>query len=93
VIDTATDEIVGRIPTTREFPHTAAFSPDGKHALLTQESKGVVPGTMDVVERENLKKVASVDIGLQATGIGVVPPSAPSGARPAQGSPHRLATD
>lgn len=71
VIDTATNEIVGRIPTTREFPHTAAFTPDGRYALLTQESKGVIPGAMDVVERETLRKVASVDIGLQATGIGV----------------------
>ncbi|MFN2432250.1 MAG: YncE family protein [Gemmatimonadota bacterium] len=72
VVDTATDRIVGRVPTTREFPHTAAFSPDGRHALLTQESRGVVPGALDVVERESLRKVASVDVGLQATGIGVV---------------------
>jgi DNA-binding beta-propeller fold protein YncE len=72
VIDTQTNKIVGRIPTTREFPHTAAFSPDGAYALLTQESKGVIPGAMDVVERGSLKKVMSVDVGLQATGIGVV---------------------
>jgi DNA-binding beta-propeller fold protein YncE len=73
VIDTATNEIVGRVATTREFPHTVAFTPDGAYALLTQESKGVVPGAMDVVDRKTLEKVTSVDIGLQATGIGIAP--------------------
>jgi DNA-binding beta-propeller fold protein YncE len=71
VIDTADDAVLGRIATTREFPHTVAFTPDGAYALLTQESKGVVPGTMDVVDRKTLQKVTSVDIGLQATGIGI----------------------
>lgn len=74
VIDTATNAVVGRVATTREFPHTAAFSPDGAYALLTQESKGVIPGALDVVERKSLRKVTSVDVGLQATGIGVAPP-------------------
>jgi DNA-binding beta-propeller fold protein YncE len=78
VIDTGTDEIVGRIATTREFPHTVAFTPDGAHALLTQESRGVIPGAMDVVDRESLEKLTSVDIGLQATGIGVAPGGAPT---------------
>jgi DNA-binding beta-propeller fold protein YncE len=71
VIDTATNEIAGRVATTREFPHTVAFTPDGAYALVTQESKGVVPGAMDVVDRKTLEKVTSVDIGLQATGIGI----------------------
>ncbi len=72
VVDTVADSIVGRIPTTREFPHTVAFTPDGAYALLTQESKGVIPGAMDVVDRKSLQKLTSVDIGLQATGIGIV---------------------
>jgi YVTN family beta-propeller protein len=71
VVDTAADSIVGRIATTREFPHTVAFTPDGGYALLTQESKGVIPGAMDVVDQKTLAKVTSVDIGLQATGIGI----------------------
>lgn len=78
VVDTGTNDIVARIATTREFPHTLAFSPDGAHALLTQESKGVIPGAMDIVDRRTFEKVASVDIGLQATGIGVAPDRSPS---------------
>ncbi|MBA2564154.1 MAG: YncE family protein [Gemmatimonadetes bacterium] len=72
VVDTSTNDVVGRIATTREFPHTVAFSPDGAHALVSQESRGVVPGALDVVDRRTLRKVGSVDVGLQATGVGVV---------------------
>lgn len=80
VVDTATNEIVGRVPTTREFPHTAAFSPDGRYALLTQESRGVVPGALDVVDRQTLEKVKTLDVGLQATGVGISRLPAPSSA-------------
>jgi DNA-binding beta-propeller fold protein YncE len=71
VLDAATLDLEGRIATTREFPHTVAFTPDGRYALLTQESRGVIPGAVDVVDRRTLQKVGTMDIGLQATGIGV----------------------
>jgi DNA-binding beta-propeller fold protein YncE len=73
VLDAATLDVKGRIATTREFPHTVAFTPDGRYALLTQESRGVIPGAVDVVDRKTLAKVGTFDVGLQATGIGVVP--------------------
>ncbi|WP_373396333.1 hypothetical protein V8V91_16715 [Algoriphagus halophilus] len=49
--------------------HGVSISPDSKYAFISVEGIGGEPGTMDVIDIKNAKKVASVDMGKQAGGI------------------------
>jgi YVTN family beta-propeller protein len=72
LIDAATLVELARIPTTKPFPHGVAFAPDGHHAFVSQESKGVNPGAVDVIDLATRTKAASIDVPLQPTGITVL---------------------
>ncbi len=58
------------LPSSRRIPHGVAMSPDSRYAFITVEGIGNDPGTVDVVDLEASARVASVDVGRQAGGIG-----------------------
>jgi hypothetical protein len=60
---------VARIPTTKKIPHGIAYSPDGRYAFISQESIGVDPGAVDVIDLTTRTKVATAPVPLQPTGI------------------------
>ncbi len=72
VIDTATETPVATNPSSASHPHTFAFGPDGM-VYLSMESHAVVPGAIDVIDPRTLTTLRSIPVGLQATGVGVVP--------------------
>jgi len=69
LIDAGTREEVARIPTTKPFPHGVAYSPDNRFAFVSQESKGVDPGAVDVIDLSTHRHVATIPVPLQPTGI------------------------
>ncbi|MBA3318308.1 MAG: YncE family protein [Gemmatimonadales bacterium] len=70
VIDAASGRELARIATTRRVPSGLVISPDSRFAFVTQEGVGSEPGTVDVIDLRTLGRVASVDLGQQAGGIG-----------------------
>jgi YVTN family beta-propeller protein len=72
LIDAATLLEAARIRTTKPFPHGVAYSPDNHYAFISQESKGVNPGAVDVIDLTRHANVASIDVPLQPTGITVL---------------------
>ncbi|MFT6109408.1 MAG: DNA-binding beta-propeller fold protein YncE [Planctomycetota bacterium] len=76
VIDLASGEELARIPTSRRIPHGVVLTPDSRFAFITCEDKGATPGAVDAIDLTTLKRVSSVDIGLQAGGIALFPRSA-----------------
>ncbi|HUF89408.1 MAG TPA: beta-propeller fold lactonase family protein [Gemmatimonadota bacterium] len=72
VIDVAEERAIATRPSSASHPHTFAFGPDGR-VYLSMESHAVVPGAIDVIDPATLETVRSIEVGLQATGVGVVP--------------------
>ena len=72
LIDAATLTDVARIPTTKPFPHGVAYAPDGRYAFVSQESKGVDPGAVNVIDLQTKTSVASIAVPLQPTGITIL---------------------
>jgi DNA-binding beta-propeller fold protein YncE len=66
-IDTGKE--LGRIPTKRKVVHGVVVSPDSRYAFVTVEGVGTEPGTVEVVDLEARKTVATVDTPSQAAGI------------------------
>ena len=71
VFDTRTWTEAARIATTKRIPHGIAFSPDGRYAFVSQESVGTDPAAVDAIDLQTLKRVASLPLPPQATGIAV----------------------
>ena len=46
------------------------MSPDSRYAFISVEGIGNDPGSVDVIDLEDGSRVASVDVGRQAGGIG-----------------------
>jgi len=69
LIDATTLAEVARVPTAKPFPHGVAYSPDNRFAFISQESKGVDPGAVDVIDLTTRKDVATIPVPLQPTGI------------------------
>jgi len=59
-----------RVPTSRRVPHGVAISPDGRYAFVSCEGVGGEAGTVDVLDLERRQRTATVEVGLQAGGIG-----------------------
>ena len=76
VIDPASGEELARIPTSRRVPHGVVLTPDSRFAFVTCEDKGATPGSVDAIDLTTLKRVSTVDVGLQAGGIALFPQSA-----------------
>ncbi|HEY6110838.1 MAG TPA: YncE family protein [Gemmatimonadales bacterium] len=60
---------VARVATTKKLPHGIAYSPDGRYAFVSQESIGVDPGAVDVIDLTTRTRVATAPVPLQPTGI------------------------
>jgi YVTN family beta-propeller protein len=73
VFDTRTWREAARVPTSKRVPHGIAFSPDGRYAFVTVESVGSDPGAVDAIDLTSLRRVASVEVRYQPTGIAVKP--------------------
>jgi DNA-binding beta-propeller fold protein YncE len=69
VIDLKTGKELARIPTKRRVVHGAVISPDDRYAFISIEGIGSEPGTVEVIDLQTLKSVATVDVGGQAGGI------------------------
>ncbi len=69
VFDLKTGKELARIPTRRKVVHGAVVSPDNRYAFISVEGIGSEPGTVEVIDLEALKTVATVDVAQQAAGI------------------------
>ena len=69
VIDLKTGKELARIPTKRRVVHGAVVTPDDRYAFISVEGVGAEPGTVEVIDLQTLKLVASIDVGGQAGGI------------------------
>jgi len=57
------------VPASRRITHGVAVSPDSRYAFISVEGVGDDPGTVDVIDLETYRTVASVEVGSQASGI------------------------
>src|SRR5438876_1068014 len=64
---------VAKIPTSKPLPHGVAYSPDGRWAFVSQESVGIDPGAVDVIDLTTRARVASIPVPRQPTGIPLLP--------------------
>ncbi len=69
IFDPVTGRELARIPTKRKVVHGAVVSPDNRYAFISVEGVGSEPGTVEVIDLNSLKTVATVDVGPQAAGI------------------------
>lgn len=69
VIDLKSGRELARIPTKRRVVHGAVVSPDDRYAFISIEGIGSDPGTVEIIDLQSLKSVATVDVGAQAGGI------------------------
>jgi DNA-binding beta-propeller fold protein YncE len=69
IFDPVTGHELARIPTKRKIVHGAVISPDDHYAFISVEGIGSEPGTVEVIDLQSLKTVATVDVGPQAAGI------------------------
>ena len=69
VYDLKSGRELARIPTKRRIIHGAAVSPDNRYAFISVEGVGSEPGTVEVIDLDSLKTVATVDLPEQAAGI------------------------
>jgi YVTN family beta-propeller protein len=64
---------VAKIPTSKSLPHGVAYSPDGRWAFVSQESVGIDPGAVDVIDLTTRARVATIPVPRQPTGITILP--------------------
>jgi DNA-binding beta-propeller fold protein YncE len=69
VFDLAAGTSRGRIDTSIRIAHGVVISPDSRYAFVSVEGVGAEPGRVDVFDLDALQRVASVDVGQQASGI------------------------
>jgi DNA-binding beta-propeller fold protein YncE len=69
VYDAKSGRELARIPTKRRVIHGAVVSPDNRYAFISVEGVGSEPGTVEVIDLDSLKTVATVDVPEQAAGI------------------------
>jgi len=69
VFDIAMGKELARVATRRRVVHGVAISPDDRYAFISVEGIAAEPGTVEVLDLETLRIVASVDVAPQAGGI------------------------
>ena len=67
--DVETGREKARIKNTRKVTHGVAISPDSRYAFISVEGIGGEPGSVDIIDLDNLRMVHHVDVGKQAAGI------------------------
>jgi DNA-binding beta-propeller fold protein YncE len=60
---------LARLPTKRKVLHGVVVSPDNRYAFVSVEGIGSEPGTVEIIDLEALKTVATVDVAPEAAGI------------------------
>lgn len=78
LIDAGTLAEVARVPTSKKIVHGVAYSPDSRLAYISCESIGADSGAVDVIDLAGRKRVASIAIPGQPTGITILPSRSPS---------------
>ncbi len=63
---------VAKIATSKPLPHGVAYSPDGRWAFISQESVGIDPGAVDVIDLTTRARVATIPVPRQPTGITIL---------------------
>ena len=69
VFDPKTGKELAHLPTKRKVVHGAVVTPDNRYAFISVEGVGTDPGTVEVIDLQSLKTVATVDVPEQAAGI------------------------
>jgi DNA-binding beta-propeller fold protein YncE len=69
VFDLEKGASAGRIDTSIKIAHGVVVSPDSRYAFVSVEGIGAEPGKVDIFDLAAMKRVASVDVGQQASGI------------------------
>ncbi|HEV2883988.1 MAG TPA: hypothetical protein VGW36_03970 [Pyrinomonadaceae bacterium] len=69
VIDIKSGREIVRLPTKRTVLHGVVVSPDDRYAFVSVEGVGAEPGTVEIIDLQALKIVASVDVAAEAAGI------------------------
>ena len=69
IFDLATGKELATLKTKRKVLHGAVISPDDRYAFVSVEGIGAEPGTVEIIDLETLKIVASVDVAPEAAGI------------------------
>lgn len=69
VFDLDSGESAGVIETSTSVVHGVTISPDDRFAFVSVEGVGSEPGKVDVLDLRTLRRVADVDVGMQASGI------------------------
>jgi DNA-binding beta-propeller fold protein YncE len=69
IYDLASAKELAKIPTKRKVVHGVVISPDSRYAFVTVEGVGEEPGTVEILDLQAKKNVASVDTPPQAAGI------------------------
>lgn len=60
---------LAKIKNSRRVSHGIAMSPDNKYAFVSIEGIGGEPGSVDVIDLNNLELVSTAELGKQAGGI------------------------
>ena len=69
IFDPKSGKELARLPTKRKVVHGAVVTPDNRYAFISVEGIGSDPGTVEVIDLETLKAVATLDVPAQAAGI------------------------
>jgi YVTN family beta-propeller protein len=69
LIDAARLVETARIPTSKKVVHGIAYSPDSRRAYVSCESIGSDAGAVDLIDVASKKRIASIPIAGQPTGI------------------------
>ncbi|MBV6521585.1 MAG: hypothetical protein MNPFHGCM_01726 [Gemmatimonadaceae bacterium] len=67
--DLATGSSVYEDRTSTTLAHGVTVSPDSRYAFVSSEGVGAAPGKVDVFDLQAHRKVGTVDVGQQASGI------------------------
>lgn len=71
LVDAASLAELARVPTSKKVVHGVAYSPDGRYAYISCESVGADPGAVDVIDVAARRRVGSVAVPGQPTGIAI----------------------
>ncbi|TVP57989.1 MAG: WD40 repeat domain-containing protein, partial [Gemmatimonadales bacterium] len=67
--DLQTGTSLATTPTSTNVVHGVVLSPDDRYAFVSVEGIGAEPGKVDVFDLATFERVASAEVGQQASGI------------------------
>lgn len=69
IFDLKTGRSLGQFKNSTTVAHGVVVSPDSRYAFVSSEGVGAQPGKVDVYDLRSLARVATADVGQQASGI------------------------